>query len=118
MIANKAVFQSRLWNAYQRSNHVFPPHHGRSKQTIQIISHAIHRRLTTVIPSTNTVLIDMIEPFGKDRNGYACLWSLMRHTCAYMKPEPEGWGPDWLANETTEKYVVKLQAYCCITNSR
>ena len=86
--------------------------------TIQNISHAIHCRLTTIIPSTNSVLIDIIKPFVKGQNGYACLWSLMRRTCQYMKPEPEGWGPDWPINETPEKYVVKLHAYCCVTNRK
>ena len=33
-----------------------------------------------------------------------------------MKPEWEGWGPDWLVNKTPEKYVVVLQAYCSVTN--
>ena len=61
----------------------------------------------------------MIEPFvNKERNGYACLWSLIRRTCQYMKPEPDGLGPDWPINETLEKYVVKLQAYCCVTKRK
>ena len=42
----------------------------------------------------------------------------MRRTCGYMKPEPEGLGTNWPINETPEKYVVKLQAYCCITNRK
>ena len=58
----------------------------------------------------------MIEPFTKNQNGYALLWSLMRRSCQFMKPEPEGWGPDWLVNITPEKYVVALQNHCSITN--
>ena len=33
-----------------------------------------------------------------------------------MKPEPEGWGSDWLVDMTPEKYVVALQNHCSITN--
>ena len=64
------------------------------------------------------ILINMIEPFLKERNGYACLWSLMRRTCGYMKPEPEGWGPNWPSNKIPEKYVVRLQQHCCVTNMK
>ena len=49
-------------------------------------------------------------------NRYALLQSLMRRLCQFMKPEPEGWGPKWPWNATPEKYVVKLQAYCSVTN--
>ena len=35
-----------------------------------------------------------------------------------MKPEPEGWGPNWPANTTPEKYVVALQAHCSDTNMK
>ena len=58
----------------------------------------------------------MIEPFAKNRNGYTCLWSLMRRSCQFMKPESEGLGLDWPLNGTPDKYVVKLQAYCSVTN--
>ena len=33
-----------------------------------------------------------------------------------MRPEPEGWGPEWPLNGTPEKYVVELQAYCSVPN--
>ena len=95
-----------------------PQNHGQSKSMIQNISCAIYRRLTIIILSTNTVLIAMLEPYLKERNGYACLWSLMRRSCAYMKPEPEGWGPSWTSNMTPEQYVVQLQLHCCSTNRK
>ena len=60
----------------------------------------------------------MIEPFTKNLNGYALLWSLMRRSCQFMKPEPKGWGPNWPANTTPEKYVVALQAHCSVTNMK
>ena len=117
MIVNNTTIQSRSWDDYQRLNLVSPGH-GQLKPTIQNISHTIHRRFTTIIPSTNKVLIDTIEPFLKERNVYACLWSLMRRTCGYMKPEPEGWGPSWPSNVTPEQYVVRLQQHCCVTNRK
>ena len=80
------------------------------------ISQAIYCRFTTAILSTNKVIMDMIEPSTKNRNGHALLWSLMRRSCQFLKPEHEGWGPDWLVNTTPEKYVVALQAYCSVTN--
>ena len=40
----------------------------------------------------------------------------MRRSCQFMKPKPEGWGPAWPLNATPAKYVVKLQAYCSVTN--
>ena len=80
------------------------------------VSRAIYCCFTTVIPSNNKVLLDMIEPFTKNQNRYSLLWLLMRRSCQFMKPEPEGWGPDWLVNITPEKYVVALQNHCSITN--
>ena len=62
--------------------------------------------------------MDIIEPFTKNRYGYALLWLLMRRSCQFMKPEPEGSGPDWPANTTPEKYVVALQAHCSVTNMK
>ena len=40
----------------------------------------------------------------------------MRRSCKFMKPVPEGWGPDWLAGMTPEQYVVALQNHCSIMN--
>ena len=90
--------------------------HNESPKAMINISCALYRRFTIVIPSTNKVMIDMTQPFAKNRDGYAYLWSLMRRSCQFIKPEPEGWGPEWPSNATLEKYVVELQAYCSVTN--
>ena len=93
-----------------------PAYHCESSETISNISRAIHRRLNIVIPITNKAMLDMIEPFASSRNGYKCLWSIMRRTCQFIRPQAEGWGPDWPIEGTPNKYVVTLQAYCKITN--
>ena len=99
-----------------------PQNHGVSKEIMLNISKTIFRRLSFVIPSTNLVMKEMIEPYAMDRDGYACLWSLMRRSCDFMRPEPEGWGPPWpmngTVNGTPEKYVVALQSWCSTTNIR
>ena len=86
------------------------------------ISKTLFRRLSFVIPSTNLVMKEMIAPYAMDRDGYACLWSLMRRSCDFMRPEPEGWGPPWPTNGTVigtpEKYVISLQSWCSTTNIR
>ena len=58
----------------------------------------------------------MIEPFTMTRNGYALLLSLMRRSCQFMKPEPDGWVSNWQASTTLEKYVFALQVHCSVTN--
>ena len=60
----------------------------------------------------------MVEPYAQNQNIYACLWSLMRISCQFMKPKPEGWEPQWPINRTPEKYIVELQAYCSVINLR
>ena len=60
----------------------------------------------------------MTKPFLQQRDGYSCVPSLMRRSCDFMKPEPEGWGPIWTNNMTPEQYVVQLQLHCCSTNRK
>ena len=67
-----------------------PPNHEMSTKMMTNISQAIYCCFTTVIQSTNKVIIDMSKPFTKNRSGYALLWSLIRRSCQFMKPEPEG----------------------------
>ena len=95
-----------------------PPNHGQSASMIRNISWAIFHRLEINIPSTNNVLKSMIKPFLQKRDGYSCVRSLMRRSCDFMKPEPEGWGPIWTNNMTPEQYVVQLQLHCCSTNRK
>ena len=100
------------------TNSCIPPTHTESAETIANISHAIHRHLHIAIPITNTTLLDMIAPYARDRNGYRGLWSMMRRTCQFIRPEPEGWGPNWPIDGTPNNYVVDLQTYCDVTNIR
>ena len=95
-----------------------PQNHGLSQEMMLNISKTLFRRLSMAIPSTNLVMKEMISPYTKDRDGYLCLWSLIRRSCDFMRPEPEGWGPPWPMNGTPEKYVIALQSWCSTTNIR
>ena len=54
--------------------------HGQSKETMLNISKTLFHRLSQVIPSTNKIMEEIIKPYAKDRDGYGCLWSLMRQS--------------------------------------
>ena len=43
-----------------------PLSHSESKETISNISWLIYFQLNVVIPSTNTVMLDMVEPFAQE----------------------------------------------------
>ena len=86
-----------------------PAYYSESLETISNISGAIHRRLNIVIPITNMAIITMIEPLASSCNGYKYLWSIMRRTYQFIRPQAEGWGPDWLIEGTQNKYVVTLK---------
>ena len=50
-----------------------PNSYKQSTKAMTHISRAIYGRFTTIIPSTNKVIMDMIKTFIKNRNGYALL---------------------------------------------
>jgi hypothetical protein len=68
------------------------------------------RRLLCVIPITNTRMLEILGPFNRDRDGYGALYAIMRQTCTFMKPTPQGWGPEWVRQITPSKYATVLQS--------
>ena len=87
-----------------------PTTHKETDAIIETISHAIMRRLLCVIPITNTGMLEILGPFNRDRDGYGALYAIMRRTCTFMKPTPQGWGPEWTRRMTPSKYVTTLQS--------
>jgi hypothetical protein len=86
-----------------------PSLHRETDAIIEMISHAIMRRLLCVIPVTNTGMLDILGPFNKDHDGYGALYAIMRRTCTFMKPTTQGWGPDWNRTMSPRKYATTLQ---------
>ena len=88
-----------------------PTNHKELPMIIETIGHSIHRRLMNIIPTTNTDMVEMIAPYKQDRDGYGALYTILRRTCPFMRPTPEGWGPDWLNNMSSSTYVTHLQHF-------
>ena len=93
-----------------------PNNHKELPPIIETIGHSIHCQLMNIIPTTNTDMVEMIAPYKQDRDGYGALYTILRRTCPFIRPTPEGWGPDWLNNMSSSKYVTLLQHFA--TESR
>ena len=85
-----------------------PNNHTELPAIIETIGHSIHRWLMNIIPTTNTDMVEMISPYKQDRDGYRALYTILRQTCQFMRPTPEGWGSDWLNGMSSSKYVTLL----------
>lgn len=88
-----------------------PTTHTEPEATIETISHSINCRFLNIIPTINMNMVEMISPFKQSQNGYTSLWTIMQQTCQFIRPAPEGWGPEWTKGKSPSKYITLLQHF-------
>jgi hypothetical protein len=81
------------------------------RETITKISRALYQKLLGVIPSTCTILHNLLANHSATQDGYRALYAMMRLKCPYLQDLLPTWGPNWPKSTTAFEYVSKLQSY-------
>jgi ferredoxin len=79
--------------------------------TIKKIGRALYQKLLGVIPSTCTILHNLLANHSATQDGYRALYAMMRLKCAYLQDLLPTWGPKWQKSATAFEYVSTLQSY-------
>jgi hypothetical protein len=80
-------------------------------ETIKKISQALYQKLLGIIPSTCTILHNLLANHSATQDGYRALYAMMRLKCPYLQDLLPTWGPNWPKATTAFEYVSKLQSY-------
>jgi ferredoxin len=81
------------------------------QDTIKKIGRALYQKLLGVIPSTCTILHNLLANHSATQDGYRALYAMMRLKCAYLQDLLPTWGPEWQKATTAFEYVSTLQSY-------
>jgi hypothetical protein len=79
--------------------------------TIKKIGRALYQKLLGVIPSTCSILHNLLANHSATQDGYRALYAMMRLKCAYLQDLLPTWGPTWSQGTTAFEYVSTLQSY-------
>ena len=69
---------------------------------------AIYRITTTSIPTSNTIMQNMVSPYHTSQDGYKLLYVLLCMVLPFMLHAKNGWAPAWQKADNPTLYMTKL----------
>jgi hypothetical protein len=79
--------------------------------TIKKIGRTLYQKLLGFIPSTCSILHNLLANHSATQDGYRALYVMMRLKCAYLQDLLPTWGPTWPQGTTAFEYISTLQSY-------
>ena len=88
-----------------------PADHLLDDMTPTTVSQTIFQKISDSIPSECQTLRDILLTYNRTQDGYAALFSIMRHGCSFLKTLRPTWGPQWPPDYTAYKYKSLLDTW-------
>ena len=71
----------------------------------------LYEKLIQHVPQECTEYHDILNTYSTHQDGYAALFSMMRHACGYLKLIPQTWGPRWTTDLNSFAYHTQLISF-------
>ena len=71
----------------------------------------LYKKLQQSAPHECKEYHDILETYSTLQDGCATLFSMMRHSCGYLKLIQPTWGPQWTSNLNNFAYHSQLNAF-------
>ena len=88
-----------------------PADHLLDPTIVTTVSQTIFQKISDSIPTECQTLRDILLTYNRTQDGYAALFSIMRHGCGFLKTLRPTWGPPWPQEFTAYKYKSLLDTW-------
>ena len=100
-----------LFQQLSPTSTALPANHSLDSDTLIAVSQTIYQKLYDSIPIECKTLRDILLTYNRTQDGYAAIYSIMRHSCGFLKTFRPLWGPAWPPDINAYSYKSTLDSW-------